>query len=246
VSLAGALLFGRYAFPPNRLGYCGPDDNLALLEYVAEARPDQGLLELEKRFEGAFPYLCLIAHANGIADPFDERVVDAYWIGNGLLEKVGAAPFYESLDERFRNRMQASEFRWLATKLEMSARPHHNFHVFDVYVRAGLMRNERADIAVETMDSCRISWGRVVAVEGGELVVERPELVLVGGKLALSEPRSMRVSRQLDGKGFVDCVTAGDLVSIHWSWACAVLSQGELARLQRETRHSLALTNQTI
>jgi Family of unknown function (DUF6390) len=246
MSLAGALLFGRYAFPPNRLGYCGPDDNQALLEYVAAARPDRGLLELERRFEGAYPYLCLIAQANRIADPFDEQVVEAYWIGNRLLEKVSAKPFYESLDERFRNRMQASEFRWLATKVEMSARPHHNFHVFDVYVRAGLMRNERADIAVETMDACRISWGRVVAVEGAELVVDRPQLVLLEGKLALSKPCTLRVSRQLDGKGFVDGVRVGDLISIHWSWACAVLSQGELARLQRETRFSMELANQTI
>jgi uncharacterized protein DUF6390 len=246
VSFAGALLFGRYAFPPNRLGYCGPDDNQALLEQVSERRPDQGLLELERRFEGAYPYLCLIAQANRIPDAFDCRVVEAYWIGNELLDRVEAAPFYESLSERFRSRMKPSEFSWLARKLELSARPHHNFHVFDVYVRAGLMRNERADIAVETMDSCRISWGRVAGVEGAELVVERPQLVLAGGKLTLTEPRAFRAARQLDGRGFVDGVKVGDMVSVHWNWACDVLDAGALARLQRATQRSLALANLTI
>jgi hypothetical protein len=246
VSLAGALLFGRYAFPPNRLGYCGPDDNQALLEQVSERRPDRGLLELERRFEGAYPYLCLIAQANEIPDPFDSRVVEAYWIGNELLERVEAAPFYESLSERFRSRMKPSDFGWLARKLELSARPHHNFHVFDVYVRAGLMRNERADIAVETMDSCRISWGRVAAVEGAELMVERSQLVLAGGKLTLSEPRAFRAARQLGGRGFVDGVKVGDMVSVHWSWACDMLDAGALARLQRATQRSLALANLTI
>ncbi len=246
MSFAGALQFGRYAFPPNRLGYCGPDDNQALLEQVAARRPDQGLVELEKKFEGAYPYLCLIAQANEIADPFDSRVVEAYWIGNELLERVEAAPFYESLSQRFRSRMKPSEFGWLARKLELSARPHHNFHVFDVYVRAGLMRNERAEIAVETMDSCRISWGRVTTVEGAELLIERPKLVLTGGKLTLTEPRSFRARRQLDGRGFVEGVRPGDVVSSHWDWACEVLDAGALSRLQQATRRSMALANLTI
>jgi uncharacterized protein DUF6390 len=246
MSFAGALLFGRYAFPPNKLGYCGPDDNQALLEQVSQRRPDQGLLELERRFEGAYPYLCLIAQANDIADPFDARVVEAYWIGNRLLDSVKAAPFYESLSQRFRSRMKTGDFGWLARKLELSARPHHNFHVFDVYVRAGLMRNERADIAVETMDSCRISWGRVAAVEGADLVVERSPLLLAGGKLELAEPRSFPAARQLDGRGFVDGVKVGDIVSIHWNWACDVLDSAALSRLRRATERSLALANLTI
>ena len=74
--IPGALLFGHYAFPPNRLGYCGPDDHQALFEYVVERRTDSGLLELERRFQGTFPYLRLIALANHIADPFDRRVAE--------------------------------------------------------------------------------------------------------------------------------------------------------------------------
>ena len=246
MTASGALLFGRYAFPPNRLGYCGPEDDQALLEYVAASRSDRGLLELERRFEGAYPYLCLIARANEIADPFDDRVVDAYWIGNELLDRVRPAQFHDSLDTRFRPRMRPSEFGWLARKIELSARPHHNVHVFDVYVRAGLMRNERADIALETMDACRISWGRVTTVEGTELVLQRPQLVLTDGALTLSEPRALRVTRQRGGRGFVDQVQAGDVVSVHWNWACAVLDRSALARLQRATQRSLELANLTI
>ena len=65
VGAAGALRFGRYAFPPNQLGYCGPDDHAALLEYVARAHPDRGLVELERRFEGAYQYLALTYPAGG-------------------------------------------------------------------------------------------------------------------------------------------------------------------------------------
>lgn len=242
----GALLFGRYAFPPNQLGYCGPDDHAALFQYVAEQRPDRGLVELERRFEGAYPYLCLIAGANRIQDPFDSRVVDAYWIGNSLLEQVRPQDFYQSLEDRFRARMLAQQFRWMATKLEQGARPHHNFHVFEVYVRAGLMRNERAVAAIPPMDSCRISWGRVSEVDGGALVLERQPLEMREGKLVLGEPRAKRVSWQIDGLGFVRAVQPGDVVSVHWDWACDILDTGALHRLQASTQRYLTLANQTI
>ena len=242
----GALAFGRYAFPPNRLGYCGPDDSEALLEQVSAGRSDRGLLEMERRFEGAYPYLRLIAMANDIADPFDARVVDAYWIGNRLLERVSPALFHGSLEDRFHGRMTASEFAWLGRKVEMSARPHHNFHVFDIYVRTGLIRGERAEASLEVMDSCRISWGRVIRAEGADLIVERPELVIDGGKLGLSEPRALTVRRQAGGLGFVNGAGPGDFVSIHWTWACDLLSGSALDRLRSATKRSLDLANLTI
>lgn len=173
-------------------------------------------------------------------------MVAAYWIGNELLEKVAASPFFESLGDRFRPRMTGGDFGWLATKFEQGARPHHNFHVFEIHTRAGLMRNEKAHIALETMDSCRISWGKVAAIEGDELLVERPALVLAAGKLALSEPRATRVTRQIGPHGFVDGVQPGGHVSIHWDWACQVLSAPALARVQAATSRYLDLANQTI
>lgn len=243
---SGALLFGRYAFPPNRLGYCGPDDHATLFEYVSRQRTDQGLVEFERRFDGAFPYLRLIAQANSIADPFDRRVVAAYWIGNVYLERVAASPFYESLRERFRARMDAPSFGWMTSQLEHGARPHHNFHVFDVYRRAGLMRDARASVALDRMDRCRISWGRVTAVEGAELVVERAPLVLEASKVALGSPQLIRVVRQIDGRGFADRAAVGDTVSIHWDWVCDVLGPSALDQLVRNTRRALAQTNATL
>ncbi len=178
----GLLLFCRYAYPPNLLGYCGPADHPSLLGYLQEGRTDGGLTEIARRFDGAYPYLRLIAHSNGIQDPFDSRVVEAYWVGNGLLEKVGTVPFFESLASRFRPRMEPKSFAWLASILPRGARPHHNFHVFDIYRRAGLMRDDRAVVALDRMDQCRISWGTVIRVESAEVIVRRAPLVLRAGK----------------------------------------------------------------
>ncbi len=244
--LTGPLRFGRYAFPPNRWGYCGPSDHQALLEHVATRQSDRALVELERHFAGAYPYLMLIAQANQIADPLDLRVVEAYWLGNTYLEQVDAARFYSSLDERFRRRMSQGEFGWLTSKLALGAVPHHNFHVFEVYTRAGLMNDARATITLETMDACRISWGRVVGVAGAELIVERQALCLRAGKLTLDTPMPVRVLRQINGRGFADEARVGDVVTIHWNWACEVVNPSSLRALQRVTQRALALANQTV
>ena len=244
MSLDGVLRFGRYAFPPNQLGYCGPDDHDALLGYVVSKRPDQGMVELGRRFEGAYPYLQLIARSHGIADPFDPRVVEAYWIGNGLLRGVDVGAFQDSLLERFGPRLRADELRWLAGKPADGATPHHNFHVFEVYTRAGLMNGDRAGPFLEVMDSCRISWGEVVAVHPDRLTVRRRPLQLVLGKLALGDPRECEAVAT--GGGYVENVKPGDIVSMHWSWACEVLKPSELARLARATERALALSNKTL
>lgn len=65
------------------------------------------MLELERQFEGADPYLELIARANRIADPLDRSVVEAYWIGNPLLDRVDMGALHRSLEERFRDRSGA-------------------------------------------------------------------------------------------------------------------------------------------
>jgi hypothetical protein len=245
MSLRGALRFGRYAFGPNRFGYCGPPDYKALLEYVSLGEADQGLVELTRRFDGAYPYLKLIAHANGTGDAFDERVVEAYWVGNDWLRSVGPAEMRGHVDQRFGPRVAKRDLEWLGATLDLE-RPHHNFHVFQIYRRAGLHGGPGASVALGAMDSCRVSWATVRSVEGDQLVVERHPLTWRGGKLALGEPEVVKVARQLDGLGFVDEAKVGDAVSVHWDWACEVLTPGALSRLENVTARCMHLANETI
>jgi hypothetical protein len=246
MTMEGALLFGRFAFPPNQLGYCGPPDHPALLQYVSEEKPDQGLVELGRRFDGAFPYLCLIAHGNGIADPFDQRVVEAYWIGNRLLGGAGGKTLYNSLQERFGQRISGPEFAWLVPKLEAGAHPHHNFHVFDINTRAGHHREVRTTVAVEALDSCRISWGNVTKVEADQLVLKRQPLRHGPGGLYLDQEEVIRVTRQVDGRGLATGVEVGDAVAVHWGWACMKLDKIRKSALEVATSRCLAWANQTM
>ncbi len=239
--LAGSLRFIRYGFMPNHLRYCGGDDNRTLFEYGVENVVDSGVQAMLRKFTGALPYLQLIARTNGIADPFDDRVVEAYWIGNELLDRVEVRQLYDALAERFGKQLQGRTRGWVLGKAPAGARPHHNFHVFDVHSRVGELEN-----TLETMDSCRTSWGKVLRVEGPELVVERPPLVLVAGKLAIGPPRTVRVVRQVDARGFAESAAPGDLVSLHWGWVCEVLTPRQQVNLSRYTDYHLVIANQTI
>ena len=106
----GALLFARYAYPPNALGYCGADEPRTLLEYGAAGVADGGLVQAARTFEGAWPYLELIAGANGLDDPLDPHVVEAYWVGNGLLDTSPRA-LARHVDERFGGRLGSARDR---------------------------------------------------------------------------------------------------------------------------------------
>lgn len=239
--LLGMLRFAHYAFMPNRLGYCGGSENRLLFEYGIENVADGGLAQLVRQFNGAVPYLQLIARANGIAEPFDSRVVQAYWIGNDLLRRVEVRQLYEHLAERFKSQLQGKARELVLGKAPAGARPHHTFHVLDVYSRTA-----ESPHSLAMLDNCRVSWGRVLSVAGGELVVERQPLVLHEGKLGLGPAVSERAVRAIDGRGFADAAAIGDCVSIHWGWVCEVFTESECAALAAWTRHHLAIANQTI
>ena len=239
--LAGTLRFIRYGFMPNRLRYCGPDENRTLLQYTLEGVSDGGLTPLLRQFTGALPYLKLIARSNGLPDPFDPRVVEAYWLGNELLDGVEVRQLYDALLERFGKQLTGRTRELVLGKAPAGARPHHAFHVLDVHSRVGELAT-----SLLTLEQCRVSWGQVRSVEGAELVVDYQPLVLQAGQLRLGQTRTTRALRQVDGQGFVDQVLPGDWVSMHWGWACEVLTDRQRNNLERYTRHHLAIANQTL
>ena len=242
--VAGPVLFARYAYPPNRLGLCGPDDAPGLLHGAAEGA-DRQLRSLALGFEGAYPYLRLIAEANGIADPLDPRVVDAYWLGSPLTAAVRARELHRDLTDRFRDRMPVRDWRWLETALGAGSRPVHAFHVLEVFPRVGLLRGGDAGPMVDTMDACRIRWGRVTEVVGDRLVVAARRLELVDGRLRLGAEQVEEATGWRGPDGTLDGVGPGVWVSLHWGWACYGLRPDQVASLAAWTDAALASANRT-
>lgn len=239
---SGALRFARYAYPPNVLGYCGPDAARQLLEQVDAGADDADLRRLLQGFEGAWPYLELIAAANGIADPLDARVVEAYWIGNRLLEAVGISALGSDVEQRFRGRAGRVWSRF-AEQFPAGAMPHHSFHVLGVYPWVGLLRGGRVAEPMHVLDRCRIRWGRVEQVSGATALVRSRPLAWDGHILYLGPARTEEVSLGSAGLWSVPGLSPGDWCALHWDWVCDRLDDRSLAALRYYSAGQLALVN---
>lgn len=241
---AGPLLFARYAYPPNALGYCGADETRMLLEYSDARVSDPGLAELARTFEGAWPYLTLIAGANRITDPLDPRVVEAYWVGNDLLDRVTPDTLARHVEDRFRGRIGRS-WRRVLDAVAAGAVPHHSFHVFAVYPWLGLLRTGLVDEPLHVLDRCRTTPALVESVDGDTARVLLRPLLWNGRTLELGGYVLRDVRWRDDGLALVTGLHQGDWVSLHWDFACDRLTPKAAATLDRTTRRALSAVNRS-
>ncbi len=251
---SGAALFAGYAFPPNELGYCGPDGSSVLLEGGATGDLDTEVARRARLFDGAWPYLELIAAATGIADPLDPRVVRAYWLGGDLLDHVDGEVFEALVRDRFGAQPGVTE------RLDhgrvggrimdagvigagvIGAGPHHGFHVLVVYPWIGLL-DRGPGVALSVLDSCRVRWGLVESVDGDRVSVRTPALQLAGGELVLGGEQALTARWAAAGHAFVSSPEPGEWVALHWDWVCDRLSDDAVVELRGRTDRQLAAAN---
>lgn len=241
----GMLRCSRYAFGPNRLHYCGPDASREIKSYIDEGATDPGLERFLKQFKTMYPYLRFIAAENRIRDPFDERVVEAYWLGNELLETIDTRRFHRHLIEEqgIKKKISGRDFEHLEKKLGERAVPHHSFHVLNVMRRTG-----HADLkhTIESMDECRVGWGRVLGASGPSISALTEPLLYENGKLRLDSPVEKQLVRQLESEYDIEQIKPGDIVSIHWSVPCEVITLRQATLLKKYTLKSIHFANQTL
>jgi hypothetical protein len=231
----GHALFARYAFPPNELGYCGPADSDVLL------RGDNAgdVATHVKAFDGAWPYLRAIAEAAGVADALDAEVVESYWVGGELLNRVEPLALLDTLRSAF-----AGQVTGLLDDLVRPAGvlAHHSFHVFVVYPWVRFLDREPTT-ALQVLQDCRIRWGTVDSVEDEHVVMVSRPLTFLEDTLCLGHPTAERVRWTKDGASLITAPTPGDTVSAHWDWVCSTLSDTEGEALAKATRTTLDLVN---
>lgn len=213
--------------------------------YIDAHTADPGLSRILEQFQTLHPYLETIAHANHIADPFDVRVVEAYWLGNELLERIPPKTFYAHMVDKLRLKAKTSSksFEELSTKLPLGARMHHSFHVFNVYKRTG---HHEILHTLQSMDTCRISWGKVTHVVGPRITVDRQPLLIDGHRLYLGPAESVNVTRRLDDDWTFENLQIGDYISMHWGMPCEIITPRNVHWLSHYTQKHLALANTTL
>jgi len=197
-----------------------------LLERGSAGLDDADVAARARQFDGAWPYLEIIAAAAGIDDPLDERVVEAYWIGSDLLSVVDPASCVAQLRSRFAGQVTSG------LKSVAGAVPHHSFHVFTVYPWVGMLGRGNDAVALSVLEQCRIRWGTVTGVTGERATVLSEPLTLVDGGLVLGPAREETVRWSAGGSSLVRDLVDGDVVAMHWDWVCDILDLTQVDALR--------------
>jgi DNA-binding MarR family transcriptional regulator len=242
---AGAWLFARYAYAPNKLGYCGPARAQLLLNYGATGAVDVDLRALAREFHGAWTYMETMAELTGLGDPLDRRIVESYWLGGGVSQAVDPHTFGEMLLARI-GRKTSHYWAHLTPETLDGAAADHCFHVFAVYPWSRLLGPEHYAQPLHVLDNCRIRWGTVLSREGDVLVVRSRRLTWDGYRLGLSRPQVERVGHAAGGLSFLPDVMPGDRVAMHWDWTCDRLSDHQVAALRSATINQIEATNRRL
>ncbi|UXA10270.1 hypothetical protein KXD97_19235 [Mycobacterium sp. SMC-8] len=227
----GHTLFARFAYPPNELGYCGPEDTGALLGTAEQTTA------VAREFDGAWPYLQAIADAAGVADPLDRNVVRTYWVGGPLLDAVGRKDLLARLRSAF-----AGQVTGLLDEVgdQATALAHHSFHVLVVYPWVRFLDRDPGT-ALRILQNCRIRWGTVTSVDDDHVLIDSAPLTFDAGRLSLGDLETERVRWHRDGTSLTTRPDVGDVVAAHWDWVCERLSEADTAALNAATQATLGL-----
>lgn len=239
VETAGPILFARYAYPPNELGYCGPDDPSALLRQAGGVATNQDR-DRARQFDGAWPYLEALALGAGIDDPLDPRVIEAYWVGSDLLGSLDPGKLLQHLRKEFGPRNDVGLLADLGGQDHALA--HHSFHVFVVYPWVMLLRKHGA-VPLSVLQNCRIRWGEVQEVGERHAVVSSAPITFDGERLARGAPTVERVRWNVDGMSLAAAPVHGGLVTMHWDWLCDSITAAQSRALDGAEDSALEIVN---
>jgi Family of unknown function (DUF6390) len=228
----GQELFGRYAYPPNELGYCGPPDGGGV----------SGLASHANEFDGAWPYLVAIAEAIGVPAALDEDVVNAYWVGGSALHRVDPAKLLTRLRGVFKGQVTGLLDAVPAT---VDVLAHHSFHVFVVYPWVRFL-GRNPETALRVLQDCRIRWGTVESVDGERVMLSSRPLELEDGVLRLGTPQSATAQWRKGDLSLAPDPIPGSIVSAHWDWVCSTLTENQCEALANATQATLNLVNSLV
>lgn len=238
--MSGPKIAALYGLIPNDLGLCGPkEDQEKLRQFIRGELNIPSIIGVLKKFQAAYQYYELIAKINRIsAGPLNKKVVEAYWIGNELLEKITVDDMRRLIVERFSGPGLLAKNIAIkkAALIPENSKPHHSFHVLILGAITGSI-----DFTGNTKlkDVCRVGWGIVkklkVQSSKSKVIVNYQPLI---GKNKIKLGKTIRKELVWD-KEILPDVKIGDWVSFHWDHAIQILNEDNIVNLYKYTKNTL-------
>lgn len=266
-------LCARFALMPNQLGYCGLDSAPAKFKRLitrqssksAYGRTDKQLVndvtEELKKFPVLYPYLKTIAEVANL-DKFSYPVIEAYWLGNDLLNQFKM----EHYDLLLKNFAEQGVPDWLVN--EMKGKKPKAFipiHLFNIlHVGVGRVTGS-VPFNLESVNNCMVRWGQVVSATklNDRSFDQKKQHMITGSRdhKVLVKLKSLELKKETMIKrnnknssynlhitdfqalyipDFVPDLKVGDKVGVHWGFVAKVLEEKEIVNLEKWTQKILS------
>ncbi len=208
ITSKGLALNLKYSIAPNSLGYCGcANSDNTFINFVKNPNKNKlkkTLTDLES-FTGVKNYCEFIGKCNSLKK-FDDRVLNAYWIGNELLKQASGKKIQNLIKSFYSNGLitKETEQKMLSKNLN-NAIPHHSFHVlFFTSFSKKLKKN------IENKSNCLITWGKILEEKNSKFLVNAVILQKKNKKIKLVEKQKTINKSLCNGK-------IGKIFSINWN-----------------------------
>lgn len=231
----GPELCCRFSRVTNKLNYCGPlKAHETFLEFFKTKQNEQKIKELLSKFEGLYPYLKFISSKHNL-DPFDYKVIEAYWLGNELLDAFSKEDYASFLPELEKRGLPAKITKQLQSTLPKYAVPHHTFHV--LFVGVGRVTGS-VPATLENMQKCMASWGTVLESDENQIKIKGPTLEQTKNKFLIKETeRTVFYQKQLIQPN------TQDTVAMHWNECVHILNKEQAENLEKYTKKIIEAVN---
>ena len=268
--MKGIELALRFSYMPNALQYCGPKvAHSNFLKYISNSSntktfnpKDKEKLKGKiknnlKNFEALYPYLSAIAKKSK-KDYSDYKVVEAYWIGNKILEKFNKKDMAKIIFELGKKGLPKIIAKKTIENLKEGFVPHHNFNVG--FVGVGQVSGS-VPTTLKNMNNCMILPAKILKIEKSlknnddnkkeenNLIVSRVLLERENGKYKLTK-NDMNNKKNNTHKikvkflpNLFKKIKVGDTVAIHWNFAAKILTNKEEKNLLKYTNQILETIN---
>jgi len=229
-AIPAVKLAAKYSFMPNKLKYVEQGDaDQIILDYCCGHRKNYKMArELIESMESVNIFLRLIAEKNNL-NQLSKKVVEAYWIGNELLDNINGSDIKKALKKELKPEVA----RLLSKKVPGNALPHHSFHVFHINAVTG------APIFFSNIDNCRIHPAIVSDVSKSTLIVSYKPLVKFS-KIEQKQDveKKINYNPKLSGN-----LAVGDIIAVHWNLAIDKLTPKQSQDLEKYTLKNIDAMN---
>tara|TARA_Y100000310_G_scaffold335391_1_gene417331 strand:+ start:4700 stop:5374 length:675 start_codon:yes stop_codon:yes gene_type:complete len=216
----------RYFLMPNKLKYSQDkeekDIDRMLFDFCCGNLKKHEIEPILQKYNALLMYLDLIAKKHN-KSMYDEDVLEAYWIGNELLDSISS----EDMKKHFEVEMTKAKapkkiIKDVTNSIPENCHPHHSFHVLHIQAIT-----KDPNLMYGNFRMCKIDHGKVKQIKQNLLILQKDK----NEKTIGYDPE------------FLKNVKVGDVIAYHWDFAIDKITKKQSTHLDHYTEKHKKVMN---